>query len=107
MSKHEDFEYIRNEWGNFSFINDTGKRKDYLTSPKIKKWVKTIIRYGDKVYNENSINTDIKYKKYQKLIEIYNENHRNLIPKLSEILKIYSVVFPTLEMQWNEKPNYN
>ena len=39
MDKHEDFEYIKEEYGNFSFILDTGKRKDFITPPKVKKWV--------------------------------------------------------------------
>ncbi len=102
MDKHEDFEYIKEEYGNFSFILDTGKRKDFITPPKVKKWVKTITHYGDKVYGDRFIKTDKRYKKYQELKNLYKENHKNLIPELPEILKIYDVVFPSIEKQWQE-----
>lgn len=107
MSKHEDFEYIRDELVNLSFILDSGTRKDYITTPKVKKLIKTIIHYGNIVYSENFINTDKRYKNYQKLINIYKNNHKNLIPKLPEILKICDFIFPTIETQWNEKPIHN
>ena len=107
MGKHEDFEYIRDEWGNFSCILDRGTGKDYITPPKVKKWIKTIIPYGDKVYVDRFPKTDKRYKKYQELRNIYKNNHKNLIPELPKILKIYDVVFPSIEKQWGENPKKN